>query len=230
MIRLYPNSESFRLSEVKHRIHEKVISKLIGNKEKGFNPLILIHEERMSPGIGFPLKNLPNSECVRIILKGAMAHQDVMGNRCIQNQESVVLISTNPKVLCQAYNASDREEVHFIEVWMHSLKDNLPYHFQTHHFDGKDFEDLFVEFASSNENAPLRLNQNASINYSELNIGKSLNYKISSNQYIWLQVLEGLIHVNEDSTLHVGDAAAISQEESLSILGEKFSKILLIDL
>jgi len=232
MIEIFPRSHEHRVMKARHRIHEKIIAKLIGEREKGFDSLLMIHEERMSPGVGAPLKNWLHCDCVRLVLKGSMSHQDQIGNLYIQKTDSLVAISTGSGMLCQAYNASDHEEVHFIEIWLKSANQNAQFQFQSQTLDESSFKNRLEEIASGvkSDSAALKLFANAAIFFSELDENQSISYALPEQNHCWLQLIEGEVQINDDKMMHSGEAAAISKESNLSICSRASTKFLLIKL
>ncbi len=65
----------------------------------------------------------------------------------------------------------------------------------------------------------------------ELQKNDAVTYELGSERYGWLHVINGEVTVN-GTTLQTGDAAALTKEERLNVLGvgESGSEVLFFDL
>ena len=75
------------------------------------------------------------------------------------------------------------------------------------------------------------INQDAKVYVSELAAGEKIAHEFEVGRYGWLQVIRGGVTVN-GQTLASGDAVAISQESSITVMteGPEPSEVLLFDL
>ena len=75
------------------------------------------------------------------------------------------------------------------------------------------------------------INQDAEVYVAELAKGDTVAHELGSKRHAWLHVVRGGVTVNA-TTLNTGDAAAVTDEQRLSVTGvaSEPSEILLFDL
>ena len=74
------------------------------------------------------------------------------------------------------------------------------------------------------------IHQDAKMFLASLLPNESINYKIQSRRYVWLQLIKGEITLGNES-LSAGDGAAISDQTSLEIIAKQQpAEFLLMDL
>ena len=75
-----------------------------------------------------------------------------------------------------------------------------------------------------------KINQNAQVFVAELAKGDEVAHNLGTGRYAWVHLIRGAVSVNGTS-LRTGDAAAISNEQGLKIIGtDSASEVLLFDL
>ena len=130
------------------------------------------------------------------------------------------------------FNASKTEPVHFLQIWIEPATTGTPSSYEQIAFKPEEKKGELKLLASPKaSNGASQINQDARVFVSELGKGDSISYDLGKQRYAWVHVVRGAVAVN-GKTLQGGDAAAVSDEASLTITGENAqpSEILLFDL
>jgi redox-sensitive bicupin YhaK (pirin superfamily) len=62
-----------------------------------------------------------------------------------------------------------------------------------------------------------------------LDTGEQVIHQLKPNRHAWVQVARGSVMLN-DNLLEAGDGAAVSNEESLKLVGKEMAEVLLFDM
>ena len=127
-------------------------------------------------------------------------------------------------------NPSDRDEVHFYQIWIQPEKRGL-----TPSYEQKTFSDeekngkLRVIASRDGKDGSVKINQDASLYVSLLKSGEEVEHAFAQKRHGWLQVARGSVTL-AGHTLRAGDGAAISDEQKLAIKANDHRDVLLFDL
>jgi quercetin 2,3-dioxygenase len=199
--------------------------------QMGFRTLRVINEDRVAPARGFGAHQHDNMEIISIVMEGALAHRDSTGGDGVLKRGEVQRMSAGTGVVHSEFNGSEKEPVHFFQIWITPAKRGI-----TPGYEQKMFPEdarkgtLKLLVAPGGESGALTINQDARLYSAILDEGQSVEHRLGSGRGAWIQAARGGVEVN-GKKLEEGDGAAIEDETVLSIKGTKGgSEILLFDL
>ena len=196
----------------------------------GFGPLRVINEDRVVPGAGFGTHPHDNMEIISYVLKGGLAHKDSMGNGSTIKPGDIQIMSAGSGVTHSEYNASNDDEVHFLQIWIMPNVLNETPDYQQKSFDESETKNTFrVVISENGEQGSLKLRQDAKMYAGHFEEGAEFSFKADTKRKYWVQIVQGLAEVNGEKA-NAGDGFAIAEEDLIKINSTSESEILLFDL
>jgi redox-sensitive bicupin YhaK (pirin superfamily) len=187
----------------------------------GFRSLRVINEDRVAPAQGFGSHPHRDMEIITYVLSGQLKHKDSMGNEGIIKPGEVQKMSAGTGVVHSEFNASSKEEVHLLQIWIvPDTKDLKPAYEQ----------DLLPEDQQNSLIAlPVSIHQDAKVFRGRLSKGHELVHKLNKGRGAWVQMITGSLSIN-DNSLEAGDAVFVEEEAKLQLISKSKSEFLLFDL
>jgi len=191
----------------------------------GFGNLRVINEDFVAPGAGFPTHGHQDMEIITYILEGALEHKDSMGNGATILPGDVQRMSAGTGVQHSEYNASEKNQVHLLQIWILPEKRGVSPSYAQKNFPPQDGITLIV--SKEGRDGSVTMNQDADIYRVLIKPGAEVEF--SPEKLCWIQAAKGKVSVN-GATLEAGDGAAIENEKSLKIIGKSGAELLIFDL
>src|SRR5215471_14283603 len=199
-------------------------------KWMGFRSLRVINEDTVAPNAGFPTHPHRDMEIITYVLSGRLEHKDSLGTGSIILPGDGQRMSAGRGIRHSEFNPSSGDPVHLLQIWIMPGQRGLEPSYEQKSFPESEKRGKFRTIASHDgEDGSVRINQDARLLVSLLKPGEALTDPLDSNRHAWLQIAKGAVELNGEK-LYQGDGAAISNEQNLSIKGEKDSEVLLFDL
>ena len=198
-------------------------------KHMGFRSLRVINEDRVAPGAGFGAHGHDNMEIISYVLDGALAHKDSMGHTETLSAGELQRISAGTGILHSEFNASDKQPVHFLQIWLNPEKQNLtPSYEQKRLTDDQKRGKLALVAAP--DGGLMKIHQDARVLIGQVENGELLHHDLGKGRAAWVHLIRGEATVN-GQPLSTGDAAAVTNEGSIAIEGKGAdSEVLVFDL
>lgn len=196
----------------------------------GFGPLRVINEDKVQPGGGFDTHGHRDMEIISYVLRGALRHEDNMGNGSVIRPGDLQRMSAGTGVLHSEYNASAEEDVHFLQIWILPDRQDLPpdYAQQAFSEEQKHNRLCLVSSADGRDDSVL-IHQDVDLYASVLDAGATVDHVFHPGRRGWVQAVRGEIEANGEQ-LSAGDGLALQDVESLSVAGVSAAEFLLFDM
>lgn len=199
----------------------------------GFGALRVINEDRVAPGGGFAPHRHANMEILSYVLAGALAHRDDSGGGGVLRPGELQWMGAGHGIEHSEYNASDREPVHFLQIWLQPDRLNAPPAYAQQAFDPAARRGRWITLASPDgADGSLAIRQQAWLHGTLLAGGESVEATLGAGRRYWLHVAQGTVEV-DGRTLSAGDALGYSDEAGrlrVTGAGAALADVLLFDL
>jgi redox-sensitive bicupin YhaK (pirin superfamily) len=196
----------------------------------GFRDLRVINEDRVEPARGFGTHAHRDMEIVSYVLAGELAHRDSLGNGSAIRPGDVQRMSAGTGVTHSELNPSQREPVHFLQIWILPEQEGLPPSYEQRHFPAAERTGRLRLVASHDaRDGSLRVHQDVDVYASLLGAGDAVTHTLRPGRHAWLQLARGRCALN-GVPLEAGDGAAVSGETELRIDHADGAELLLFDL
>jgi redox-sensitive bicupin YhaK (pirin superfamily) len=196
----------------------------------GFGALRVINDDIVGPGGGFPPHSHRDMEIITYVLEGALQHKDSMGNGSVIKPGEVQRMSAGTGVTHSEYNASSKEPVHLLQIWILPRRSGLPAGYEQKYFsDAEKRGRLRLVASPDGAEGSVRIQQDARVFGSLLEGGQSASHNFEKGRLGWLHVARGSAEVN-GAALKAGDAVAIDGVDKLTIGSKDAGEVLLFDL
>ncbi len=193
-----------------------------------FRSLRVINEDYVKAGAGFASHSHQNMEIITYILSGELAHKDSLGNGSTIKAGEIQRMSAGTGITHSEYNASQKDSVHLLQIWIIPEKKGIEPGYEQKSISVINGQWQLIASKEVSETA-VKIHQDANLFVTKLLANQSINYKMSPNRHIWIQVAKGSVFLN-DKLLNQGDGIAISEKTDLAFLAKTDSEILLFDL
>jgi redox-sensitive bicupin YhaK (pirin superfamily) len=198
--------------------------------QMGFRSLRVINDDLVMPGMGFGTHPHRDMEIITYILEGALRHEDSMGNGSVIRPGDVQRMSAGTGVRHSEQNASDRERVHLLQIWVLPHTVGLEPEYEQKAFSDDERRGQFRLIASEDgREGSVLVHQDVSLFASILPAGEDIEHVMDQKRYAWIQIARGAIRVNGDRA-DQGDGVVVIGESSLRIHAEEGAEVLLFDL
>jgi quercetin 2,3-dioxygenase len=153
-----------------------------------------------------------------------------MGTGSVIRPGDVQRMSAGAGVLHSEYNASKKDSVHFLQIWILSRCPRLPSGYEQKNFsDAEKRGKLRLVASPDGEEGSVRIQQDARMFATLLENGETVSHTFARGRNGWLHVARGTAQVN-GTPLQAGDGVAIDGEEQISISSPDRGEVILFDL
>jgi redox-sensitive bicupin YhaK (pirin superfamily) len=199
-------------------------------RQMGFRALRVINEDRVQPGRGFGTHGHRDMEIVSYVIEGALQHKDSMGTGSVIRPGDVQRMSAGTGVLHSEFNASDREVVHFLQIWLLPTKPGIvPSYEQKTFTENEKRGRLRLVASPDGADSSVTVHSHARLYASVLGKGESVEHVVPPRRHAWVQVVRGGVTA-AGAELRAGDGAWTSDAGALRIASGEGAEVLVFDL
>lgn len=193
-----------------------------------FGALRVINDDIIAPHTGFDLHPHRDMEIISYVVKGALTHQDSMGNKHTITRGQVQYMSAGTGVFHSEHNIGD-EELRMLQIWVLPDRHGHTPHYGEFLFEMDERKNKWLHMVSNkNGTAPIQINQDANLYAIELEASKEIDFEVSKGRQAYLVNIEGQAMIN-NIPLVARDGLEIV-EEDIHIKAENTAHILVIEM
>jgi redox-sensitive bicupin YhaK (pirin superfamily) len=202
----------------------------------GFSVLRVLNDDIVQAGRGFETHGHRDMEIISFVVSGALKHKDSTGNDYVIPAGDIQVMSAGKGIRHSEMNASDKEEVNFIQIWIEPNVTGIqPVYLQKSVSDKNGLELLVSE---SGQDGSLKINQDARISKLALSRGESFDLAVESSPTLgagYLHIVKGELTVHDVksdkmTTLTKGDAIGLGSGQKVVVLAIEEALALWFDL
>ncbi len=196
----------------------------------GFSVLRVLNDDTVAPGMGFGTHPHADMEIVSVVLDGALAHRDSMGNSSVIRPGEVQRMSAGTGVRHSEFNPSDTEPVHFFQIWILPNQKGLPPSYEQKTFSEEEKRGKLRLVASPDgRDGSVTVHQDVLLYLTLLGAGDTLTQPLPSGRKAYVHVARGGVVVNGEAMV-AGDGAKLVDETKLRLEATDAAEVLLFDL
>jgi hypothetical protein len=199
-------------------------------KFMGFGPLRVINEDRVQPEQGFGTHGHNDMEIISYVLEGALEHKDSMGNGSVIRPGDLQRMSAGTGVRHSEFNASDKDLVHFLQIWILPERNGLEPGYEQKAFSADEKQGrLRLVGSREGRNGSVTIHRDVDLYATILGDGEAVSHELAAGRTGWVQVARGSVILNGHQ-LYPGDGVAARGPSLFELTGTSDAEILLFDM
>ena len=196
-----------------------------------FGALRVLNDDIIDGGQGFGRHPHDNMEIITIVLDGALEHKDSMGHTQQIVPDEVQVMSAGTGVTHSEYNPDPKKKANLLQTWIFPKEDNVKPRYDQRTFPAGERVNVLQTLVSPiyNDDAGLKINQDAWIYRVTLESGKSIKHDLHSKGHgAYIFLIDGKVNVGGQA-LNKRDAMGISEADSFEITADEKSDVLILE-
>jgi redox-sensitive bicupin YhaK (pirin superfamily) len=185
----------------------------------GFHSLIVMNNDVIEPGSGFPTHPHQDAEIFTYVIRGKLEHKDSIGNGSVIDAGNLQYMSAGNGVQHSEFNPSSTEQTELYQIWMQPQTVGGEPKYAEKPLDSTNLKnEIRLLFSKNGRGESTKIRQQADFYFGNLDAGKITNLQPDPTlPHAWLQVISGEIML-EDYTLHTADGIGIENLDEEIIL------------
>lgn len=195
----------------------------------GWGAIRVWNDDEIAPNSGFPAHPHKDMEIITYVRKGAITHQDSMGNTGRTAAGDVQVMSAGTGVRHAEYNL-EPETTTIFQIWIMPRADGGAPSWGAKPFPKGDRSGRFVTLASGFEGDEdaLPIRADARVLGATIKAGESLTHSVGEGRYAYLVPAVGKIEI-DGKPFDARDGAALTGGQTVTITAIEDTEIVLVD-
>ena len=195
----------------------------------GWGALRVWNDDEIAAKSGFPPHPHADMEIITYVREGAITHQDSMGNTGRTEAGDVQVMSAGSGVRHSEYNLEDTT-TRIFQIWIEPTERGGKPSWGAKPFPKADRSGQFVTLARGipGDEAALPIRADARVMGATVKAGERINLPLDPSRHVYLVPATGAVEVG-GVRIDARDGAAITDVESLDIVGLQDAEVVLVD-
>jgi redox-sensitive bicupin YhaK (pirin superfamily) len=212
--------------------HHFPVHGLVSPAHKPIGPLYVWNDDEFAPRSGFPLHYHQDVEIITYVRRGAVTHQDTLGNTYELSAGDIQVMSAGSGLRHSEVNRGD-SPLKLFQIWIAPNQVAVEPTYAIRRFPGQERANRLAVLASGAKediaSGAVPLNADARLLAGRLDEGSSVTYECAAGHSIYLVPASGQVRVN-DVTVNEGDGVAITKESRLELTALQASEVVVVEL
>jgi redox-sensitive bicupin YhaK (pirin superfamily) len=194
----------------------------------GWGALRVWNDDTIQPNTGFPPHPHRNMEIITYVRKGAITHEDNLGNRGRTEAGDVQVMSAGSGIVHSEANL-EGEATQIFQIWILPTRAGEAPRWGTRPFPKGERAGAFVTLASGvAEDDALPIRADARVVAATLKAGESAEYRLGKDRRAYLVPATGAVEI-DGLRIAARDGAAIGEVDAIHVKAIEDSEIVLVD-
>jgi len=187
------------------------------------------NDDTIEPHSGFPPHSHRDMEIITYVRKGAITHEDSLGNKGRTEAGDVQVMSAGTGIAHSEYNRED-EPTQLFQIWIEPATRGKAPGWGARPFPKADRTGKFVALASgfAGDSDALPIRTNARVLGATLKAGETAEYPLGLERWGYLVPATGAVEI-DGVRIGTRDGAAISDVETLRVTALEDAEVILVD-
>lgn len=195
----------------------------------GWGAIRVWNDDEIAANSGFPPHPHRDMEIITYVRKGAITHQDSLGNKGRTEAGDVQVMSAGTGITHSEYNMED-EVTQIFQIWIIPTRNGEKPSWGARPFPKGERAGQFVTLASGydGDGDALPIRTDARVVAATLKTGESAEYPLTAARKAYLVPATGAVEI-DGVRVNARDGVAISELETLRVTAIEDSEIVLVD-
>ena len=197
----------------------------------GFGPLRVWNDDIIQPGTGFPMHPHRDMEIITYVRRGAISHEDSLGNKGRTGAGDVQVMSAGAGIIHSEFNLEDDDPTTLFQIWIEPSELGIAPGWNARQFPKETGAGKLTVLASgrAGDDGALRIHQDAALLCATLGKGETATHPLGDDRRAYLVSARGNITVNGVDA-NERDGIAVSDEDRIVIEARDECEIVVVDL